>query len=148
MVDTYTVAQLLKDPASGEGTGPTRGDRMLMYHDSRGIPTVGYGRNLQDSGISFQEAELLLANDIEQAERECSLLFFSWYSLPADCQTVLVCLCFNMGIAHLRTFTKMIGYVARGNYPKAADELLNSLWAHQVQPARRDLYVRMLRDCE
>ena len=148
MVDKYAIAQLLKDPIAGEGTGPMRGDRMLMYLDPRGVPTIGYGRNLRDNGVSQQEAEAMLDADIISAEQECLTSFPFWLSLPRDAQTVMVCLTFNMGIVNLLGFHHMIDYLSKGNFPKAADHLLQSLWAHQVQPARRDLMVSMLRDCD
>lgn len=53
------------------------------YHDTVGKLTIGYGRNLEDRGITFEEAKLLLANDIIEAHNELwtQFGFFSGFEL-------------------------------------------------------------------
>jgi len=44
--------------------------RLKPYRDSVGKLTIGVGRNLDDVGISAEEADVLLANDIAKAQAE------------------------------------------------------------------------------
>ena len=40
------------------------------YKDSVGVWSIGFGRNLDDVGISKEEAELMLSNDVQIAKDE------------------------------------------------------------------------------
>ena len=44
------------------------GLRLKPYQDTIGKLTIGYGRNLDDRGISKEEAEYLLRNDISRVK--------------------------------------------------------------------------------
>ena len=46
------------------------GLRLKPYKDSVGKLTIGYGRNLDDVGISQEEAEILFSADVAQARKE------------------------------------------------------------------------------
>ena len=35
------------------------GERLKIYSDSKGIPTIGIGRNLRDRGITPAESQML-----------------------------------------------------------------------------------------
>ena len=138
MIDKYTIANILRED---------EGYRQLPYHDTQGVLTIGIGRNLRDKGLSEEEAEYLLKNDIEEAEADCEREFLFWHGLHPDAQMVLVCLAFNMGINGLRNFTKMLKHLERKEYESAADELEDSRWAHQVGFARKTRMAQMLRNC-
>ena len=43
------------------------GYRRRVYKDSVGIETIGIGRNLVDVGVTKEEAQYLLGNDIKAA---------------------------------------------------------------------------------
>ena len=42
----------------------------LVYECTAGYQTIGYGRNIEQKGITKSEAEFLLHNDIEQSIKE------------------------------------------------------------------------------
>lgn len=108
------------------------GIRLKPYRDSRGFLTIGVGRNLDEDGISFVEASLLLDNDITSAVRDC-VTAFPWFpSLDAVRQGVLVQMAFNLGIVGLKQFTQMLAAVAKGDYVTAAAQMRQSLWAKEV----------------
>lgn len=120
------------------------GLRLRVYRDSLGIETIGVGRNLRDRGITKDEALYLLANDIDECIHD--LTAFAWFpNLDPIRQRALVDLRFNLGPAKLRRFTKMLDALAAYDFVTASTELIASVWAEQVQPARRDRLVRMLR---
>lgn len=110
------------------------GFRAQVYKDSEGWLTVGYGRLLEPSrggGISRDEAEYLLANDLRVAERLCEGLP-EYLDLSPVRQAVLINMCFNLGAAGLKGFKRMFAALVRQDYGEAASEMLNSRWARQV----------------
>lgn len=101
------------------------------YLCTAGRTTIGYGRNLQDNGISILEADFMLDNDIEECQR--CLLKYSWYNIqPYDTKCALVDMCFNLGIPRLLLFKRMISALEKKDYKTAAAEALDSKWAKQV----------------
>ncbi|MEE9159959.1 MAG: glycoside hydrolase family protein [Gammaproteobacteria bacterium] len=108
------------------------GLRLKPYRDTVGKLTIGYGRNIDDVGISESEARSMLANDIAAASNECESAFGFWPRLGEGQQRALVNMAFNMGLPRLRGFRNMLAALEAGNYDTAADEALDSRWARQV----------------
>lgn len=110
------------------------GFRGALYRDSLGNLTIGYGRLMEKSrggGISTDEAEYMLANDLTTAERLCEGMP-AYLDLSPVRQAVLVNMCFNMGAPTLREFKRMFSALVRQDYGEAAHEMLDSTWARQV----------------
>jgi lysozyme len=108
------------------------GLRLKPYRCSSGKLTIGYGRNLEDNGISAAEADSLLNEDIKRCEAECQKAFPWFTQLNSTRQGVIVELDFNLGLTRLLGFKKMLAACEQGNYEQAAREMLDSLWARQV----------------
>src|SRR5690554_4120050 len=107
------------------------GLRLKPYRDTVGKLTIGYGRNLDDAGISEDEALVMMRNDIAVSRRELSQ--YDWFRrLDESRQGVLINMRFNLGLPRLLTFRRMIAALDNGDYNKAADEMLDSRWAEQV----------------
>lgn len=107
------------------------GLRLKPYYDSVGKLTIGVGRNLDDNGISESEALIMLRNDIANSQQE--LERFSWFrQLDSRRKDAILNMHFNLGLPRLLSFKKMIAALEQGEWDKAADEALNSLWAEQV----------------
>jgi lysozyme len=115
------------------------GKENKVYLDTKGIPTIGYGRNLKDVGISDKEAELLLVNDIEKHTKDARVLFEHYDELDDLRQEVLVNMAFNMGRTRLGKFKNMIAAVDAGDFAKAAAEALDSRWSTQVKGRANEL---------
>lgn len=113
------------------------GLRLKPYTDTVGKLTVGFGRNLDDVGISEEEANFMLDNDVKQLleklERHPKLgWFFKDENLDAIRQEVLANMAFNMGVGGLSGFTKTLNMIFDCEYERAANEMLASKWAKQV----------------
>jgi lysozyme len=108
------------------------GWRTYPYKDSVGKLTIGYGRNLDDVGISPQEGDILLANDIKAATVSLESHFPWVMSLDSVRMGALTNLCFNMGIGALSGFKDMLEKVKDGDYKGASFALLISKYAKQV----------------
>lgn len=119
------------------------GLRLKPYVDSVGKTSIGVGRNLDDNGISQDEAFMMLDNDIKRARQE--LMQFEWFhELDPIRQETLIELNFNLGLPRFLTFKKMIAALEEEDYHCAATELLDSKWALQVGSARSNsLYLRL-----
>jgi len=107
------------------------GLRLKVYQDTVGKATIGYGRNLDDVGISRVEADVLLAADIEKVERQLQTID-EYLELDPIRQTVIANLCFNVGFYGLMQFTRMWKAITRGDYSAASREMLDSTWRRQV----------------
>lgn len=110
------------------------GTRAKPYLDPVGKITIGVGRNLTDVGLSSDEIELLLDNDINRAlvaaERVVGKEAFA--SLSIVRQMVLVNLAFNLGEGGLAGFRRFLSAVRAGDWVSAAAHLKDSRWATQV----------------
>lgn len=108
------------------------GFRTKPYRCSAGKLTIGYGRNLDDKGITKAEAFMMLKNDIEEAYLDLIGELPWFHSLPQDKKDVLINMTFNLGINGLLKFKKMLDAVYRADYKRASIEMLDSKWAKQV----------------
>lgn len=109
------------------------GLRLKPYKDTVGKLTVGIGRNLDDVGITAEEARYLLENDVGRAEADLDRNLPGWRDLTEARQQVLISMCFNMGWKRLSGFAKFLGAIRRGAFAEAADEMRDSLWYRQVK---------------
>jgi len=117
------------------------GSRTHAYECPMGYLTIGVGRNIDavgGIGLSDDEIDYLLRNDIERCYRELDR--FSWFmDLDQVRQEALVNMCFNLGFTRLMKFTKMMAAMAEGRYSLAASEALDSRWANQVGNRSKDI---------
>ena len=108
------------------------GLELKPYLDSSavGVLTIGYGRNLE-RGITKEEAEMLLLNDLAISTKEGESFGF-FKDLTDNRQDVIVEMIFNLGLTRFKNFKKTIGYINQANHSAAADEMLDSKWADMV----------------
>lgn len=107
------------------------GFRAHPYRCTAGKLTCGYGRNLEDVGISRDEATEMLRNDVREAVRQVQI--FPWYKgLTANRKRALVNMVFNLGFPTFLEFRNMLKAIESGRFDVAAAEALNSKWARQV----------------
>ena len=66
------------------------------YLDTVGKLTVGVGRNLDDRGLSLDEVELMLKNDIKESQSELRDIFEEFDNLPDNVKMVLIDMMFNL----------------------------------------------------
>jgi len=117
--------------------------RYKPYTDTVGKLTIGCGRNLTDVGISPDEAQLMLENDVSKSVGALEAQF-PWFSNLDDARRgVLINMAFNMGIHGLLQFKNTLGLIQVGQYAQAADAMLESKWAEQVGPRAHRLSEQM-----
>lgn len=108
------------------------GMRRKPYRCTAGKLTIGVGRNLDDRGISPDEAMYMLANDIRDSRRELSAAFPWFDKLDEVRQAVLIDMCVNLGLSRLQGFRNTLALIGVGKYEAAAQEMLDSKWSEQV----------------
>ena len=119
------ISQLMRD----EGT------ILHAYKDSEGYWTIGSGiciDALMGCGITASENQYLLGNRVMLATQEI-LDEWPWAStLDTVRFGAMVNMAFNMGIKRLAGFVKFLAYMENEEWPQAAAEMLDSVWAKQV----------------
>lgn len=110
------------------------GLRLKPYKDTVGKTTIGVGRNLDDVGISRDEAIHLLDNDIERASAWLRTNLPWTLYLDEVRNAALVNMCFNLGPGNLQGFVHFLAKLQAQDWSGASAEMLNSQWAKQVGP--------------
>ena len=109
------------------------GLRLKPYRCTAGRLTIGIGRNLDDCGISQSEAYVMLINDIMNCEKQLQSKIPDIYNgLDEVRKSVLLNMCFNLGINGLLGFKNTLAFVKAGDWERAANNMLVSKWAKQV----------------
>ena len=108
------------------------GLKLQPYYCTSDKLTIGVGRNLDDVGITTDEAEYMLMNDVKRVTEQCEGAF-EWFNVaPDQVQEAVINLVFNMGLTAFKKFKMTIGHLEAGRYELAGAELLNSRYAEQV----------------
>ena len=117
----------------------------VPYKCTAGKITIGYGRNLEDRGITEDEARILLRNDIAICEADLFKIFGkALYNLDDNRRYALIGMRYNLGATGFRRFKKLIAAVKCRNFYRAAREMKSSIWYSQVGERAVTLYNMML----
>lgn len=108
------------------------GLELKPYHCTADKLTIGVGRNIQDRGITEDEARYLLKNDIKIVEDELLTRQPVVAGLDSVRQRVLVDMGFNLGLPILMKFQNMWAAIEDEDYHEAARQMMDSRWASQV----------------
>ena len=120
------------------------GLRLTPYQCTSGKLTIGYGRNLEDVGISHNEASMLLSNDVNKAVVECENNFYWFKDLNDPRKAVIINMVFNLGMRGFSKFKNTIHHISLKQYKEASLEMASSLWAKQVKGRSVELCQQML----
>ena len=111
------------------------GLRLKPYTDTVGKLTIGIGRNLDDRGITNDEAFYLFFNDVDIAVLDLMRIFPDFSGWTENRRNALIDACFNLGITRFLGFKKMIAAIKVDDWTTAANEMRHSKWAEQL-PSR------------
>jgi lysozyme len=135
------------------------GVRLKPYRCTAGKLTVGAGHNVDAKGlppdiqayldeygvITEEMVEILLDQDIEDAITDCKRLYPAFESFTEPRQDALLDFLFNVGYGTAKTFKTTNGYINAGEWEKASESLLASLYAKQVKGRAKEI-AEMLRE--
>lgn len=105
------------------------------YQDHLGYWTIGVGRLIDErkgGGLSPDEVDYLLNNDVEKFTREVRAALPWFDKLNEPRQAVLIGMAFQMGTLGLLAFTFTLAHVCAERYDEAAAAMLKSKWAQQT----------------
>ena len=118
-----------------EGEVVTNG-RHVLYKCSAGYWTLGIGRNVDVNGglgLSEDEVDYLLENDIARVIKELSLEY-SWFNDLDDVRRdAMIDISFNLGATKLRKFVLALDAMEKADYKSASEEFLDSEWSRTVK---------------
>lgn len=108
------------------------GVRKFPYADTGGKITIGVGRNLTDVGLSGDEIEAMLQNDLNEVVAQLYGNLPLYRKLSNVRAAVLENMAFNMGFHGLLEFRQALACMENSDWEGAAKEILDSDWAKQV----------------
>lgn len=133
--------QILADLRRHEGC------RLSVYQDTVGVWTIGYGHTKgitkDTKPITQQQADEWLKEEMIESIKALKAAYPWVVDLDKVRQTVLVNMCFNLGINRLSKFKNTLRFVEVGDYKNAALNMEKSLWAAQVGQRATELMKRM-----
>ena len=112
------------------------------YKCSENKITIGVGRNVDKSGglgLSDDEVDYLLQNDIDRVSRELDSEYEWFAGLDDVRQDAMIDISFNLGQTRLRAFKNALAAMAKGDWRAAADEFMDSRWSGQVGNRAKEL---------
>lgn len=105
------------------------GFRSHAYVCPEGFLTIGYGRNIDPNGgkgISKEEGQAQLFNDITECDEDLRKVFAAWDTFSLRRKATLLNLRFQLGPSRFRGFRKMIAAIEKDDWELAAAELRDS----------------------
>lgn len=114
------------------------GRSATVYLDSLGFQTIGVGRLVdarRGGGLSDDEIDYLLANDIREKTAQVMASLPWAASLNEPRQAVVIGMAFQLGVGGLLGFKSALAAAQVGRWSDASAAMLNSAWARQT-PAR------------
>ena len=129
------------------------GKSLVVYRDSLANLTVGIGHKVVEADnlgagdeISDELCAALFVTDLKTAEEGAWKL---WHNLGTrggpSVLHVLTCMVFQMGLAGVGKFKKMLAALAINDYAEARKEMLDSKWAREDTPERALRLVNSMR---
>lgn len=136
------------------------GFRGSVYKDSKGIPTVGYGFNLNSQHIIKElenfgyssrnlisrnevlrekDAEIILKRLMEKSLNESKQFVNNFDELDPIAQIVLLDMTYNLGLTKLSKFNRFKSALEREDYKSAKAEMIDSKWYSDVGRRSRRL---------
>lgn len=124
-----------------------------IYLDSEGYKTYGVGHLVLETekehklpvghAIPAEKVDAAFECDLREAIIDCHHVFDNWTTLPDEVQYILVNMMFNLGRTRLSKFLLLRRAIRDLDWNKAAKEMMDSKWYHQVPNRAQRLVERM-----
>ena len=104
----------------------------IVYKDSLGIDTIGYGFAIKDLELDRDICDIILERKLHNLEDSVNFKF-SWFMyMPQEIKNVILEMCYQLGVNGFSKFKKTILYLENKEYRMASKEMLDSKWARQT----------------
>ena len=134
------------------------GYKRRPYIDTEGYPTIGYGLKIgyKDQPIEDFKGFPCMPKPIAKAWMEHIVedkvtdlhdfnnIYSAWHRGDHDRNSILLSMGYQLGPRGLSNFVKFLGAMEAREYDRAAEEMLDSLWARQT-PNRANRHADVIR---
>ena len=111
----------------------------VVYKDSLGIDTIGYGFAIKDLELDKDICDIILERKLHALIDRVNKKF-KWYKyMPPTIQDVIVEMCYQLGVYGFSCFKKTIAYLQDKQWKEASVEMLDSRWAEQTPNRAREM---------
>ena len=111
----------------------------VVYKDSLGIDTIGYGFAIKDLELDVDVCDIILERKLK-ALNDMIMIKFNWYRyMPQEIKDVVTEMCYQLGVGGFSKFKKTIAYLQNKQFRDASEEMLDSLWAKQTPNRAKEL---------
>ena len=115
----------------------------IVYKDSLGIDTIGYGFAIKDLELDADICDIILERKLK-ALQDMIKIKFKWYGyMPQEIKDVVMEMCYQLGVGGFSKFKKTIAYLQNQQFHDASVEMLDSLWAKQTPNRAKELSNRV-----
>ena len=115
----------------------------IVYKDSLGIDTIGYGFAIKDLELDADVCDIILERKLK-ALHDMIKIKFKWYGyMPQEIKDVVMEMCYQLGVGGFSKFKKTIAYLQNQQFHDASVEMLDSLWAKQTPNRAKELSNRV-----
>ena len=118
------------------------GFRRKVYRCTGGYLTIGVGRNVEGKGLTREEAEFLLDNDIRECVKSLLSRYDWFYNLQRYHKVraeAIINMRFQLGAGGFRAFKNTRKALSTYKWEEAARQMLDSAWAKQTPRRARRL---------
>ena len=111
----------------------------IVYKDSLGIDTIGYGFAIKDLELDRDICDIILERKLKDLESRVKLKF-GWYPfMPQEIQHIVMEMCYQLGVTGFSKFVKTITYLKDKDFKSASVEMLDSRWAKQTPNRAKEM---------
>ena len=115
----------------------------VVYKDSLGIDTIGYGFAIKDLELDSDICDIILERKLHALTDRINNKF-NWYRyMPPEIQDIVVEMCYQLGVYGFSCFKKTIAYLQDKQFKNASIEMLDSRWAEQTPVRAKELSDRV-----
>lgn len=115
----------------------------IVYKDSLGIDTIGYGFAIKDLELDEDICDMILDRKLKDLESMVKLKFDWFKYMPPEIKEVVMEMCYQLGVTGVSKFKKTIAYLRNKQWEKASVEMLDSLWAKQTPNRAQEMSDRV-----
>ena len=115
----------------------------IVYKDSLGIDTIGYGFAIKDLELDEDICEIILERKIIELIDRINIKF-PWYKyMPQEIKNIIIEMCYQLGVTGFSKFKKTIAYLQNKQWNDASVEMLDSRWAKQTPNRAKEMSERV-----
>ena len=115
----------------------------VVYKDSLGIDTIGYGFAIKDLELDADICDIILERKLKDLEHRIKLKF-DWYKyMPQEIKDIVTEMCYQLGVTGFSKFKKTIAYLQNKEWKNASIEMLDSRGAKQTPNRAKEMSNRV-----